>query len=40
MKHDPYPLEDIEVYIDRERIFAEEALDEDLVDEHGDVGTG
>ena len=40
MKHHPYPLEGLEDYVERERRFAEETLDEDLVDEYGDIGSG
>ena len=40
MKHDPYPLEGLEDYVERKRRFANETLDEDLVDEYGDIGIG
>ena len=35
-----YPLEELEDSVERERRFAEETLDEDLLDEYGDVGSG
>ena len=40
MKHDPYPLEELEDYVERERKWAEKILDVDLLDEYGDVGSG